>query len=101
VVGADIPTVQRAQVGNAVDAAGITLLPTIRMVRMAATACVMIAKYTPPTPALEHRSAIMKAKSAGTRMIAASVSGKLWNGFQNNGSLRDLIPVHEIGDARR
>ncbi len=53
---------------------------------MAATAWVMIAKYTPPTRRLNIAAPMMKAKMAGTRMIASIVSGKLWNGFQKNGS---------------
>ena len=56
------------------------------MVRIAAIACVMIAKYTPPTRRLNIAAPMMKAKIDGTSRIASTVSERLWNGFQNSGS---------------
>ena len=44
---------------------------------MAAIAWVMMAKYTPPTRRLNIAAPMIRAKNAGTRMIAASVNGKL------------------------
>src|ERR1700677_966151 len=56
------------------------------MVRIAATAWVMMAKYTPPTRRLNIAVPIRKAKNAGMIRIARTVNVRLWNGCQKNGS---------------
>jgi hypothetical protein len=55
-------------------------------VRMSATACVMMAKYTPPTRRLNMAKPISQASSTGTTTTAASAKGKLLKGSQNVGS---------------
>ncbi len=54
--------------------------------RISATACVMIAKYTPPTRRLNIAKPIMQASSVGTAITRISVNGRLLNGSQNAGS---------------
>ena len=53
---------------------------------MRATACVMMAKYTPPTRRLNMAKLTTQASNVGTTMTAARVNGKLLNGSQNVGS---------------
>ncbi|MCY1560912.1 hypothetical protein D9M68_981090 [compost metagenome] len=55
-------------------------------VRISATACVMMAKYTPPTRRLNIAKPMIQASSTGTATTAASAKGKLLNGNQSRGS---------------
>ena len=55
-------------------------------VTISATACVMMAKYTPPTRRLNMAKLTSQASSVGTAMTAASENGRLLKGSQNEGS---------------
>jgi hypothetical protein len=55
-------------------------------VTISATACVMIAKYTPPTRRLNIAKLMIQASSVGTATTRISVSGKLLNGNHISGS---------------
>src|SRR2546427_7503319 len=52
-------------------------------VTISATACVMMAKYTPPTRRLNMAKLMSQASSVGTAMTAASENGRLLKGSQN------------------
>jgi hypothetical protein len=55
-------------------------------VQIKATACVMMAKYTPPTRRLNIAKLISQASAMGTSTTASSASGRLLKGSQNSGS---------------
>ena len=55
-------------------------------VTISATACVMMAKYTPPTRRLNIAKLMTQASSVGTTITAASDTGRLLKGTQNAGS---------------
>ena len=55
-------------------------------VKMSATACVMIAKYTPPTRRLNIAKLMIQASSVGAAITRISVSVRLLKGSHINGS---------------
>jgi hypothetical protein len=57
----------------------------MRMERMAATAWVMMAKYTPPTRLRNMALPRQKAKMPGNSTMASSVNARLLNGTQKRG----------------
>ena len=73
VIGADIPPLQRAQVGDAVDAAGVTLLSHDQDGQDGRNRLGDDGEINAADPALEHRRADDQGEDAGHRMMASSV----------------------------
>ena len=77
---------QRAQIGHAVDAAGVALLTDDQDGQDRGDGLGDDGEVGAADAALEHRRADDEGEDAGTRMIAQIVKVRLWNGCQNNGS---------------
>ena len=101
-VGADVPAVQRAQVGDAVDAAGVALLADDQDGEDRGDRLRDDREVDAADPALEHRGADDQGEDAGHQDDRERcVNGEAVERLPEQRQRGDLIPVHEVGNAGR
>ena len=85
-VGADVPTQQRTQIGDAVDAAGIALLADDQDGQHRGQRLGDDGEVDAADAALEHCGAENEGEDRGTAITAMSANGRTLNGTQKYGS---------------
>ena len=99
VVRPDVPSLQRAQVGHAVDAAGIALLPDDQDGQDRGDGLGDDREIGAADAALEHRRADDQGEQAGHQDDGENGEGETVERLPEQRQRGDLIPVHEIGNA--
>ena len=101
VVCPDIPALQRAQVGDAVDAAGVTLLTDDQDGQDRGDRLGDNGEIRTADPPLEHRSADNEGEDRRNRDDCEDRESQAVERLPEERELRELIPVHEVRDAGR
>lgn len=101
VVGADVTAVERAQVGDAVDAAGVALLADDQDGQDRRNRLGDDGEIDAADPALEHRRTDDEGEDGRHHQDGDDGEGQAVERLPEKRQLGDLIPVHEIGNARR
>ena len=99
VVGTDIPSLERAQVGHAVDAAGVALLTHDQDGQDRGDRLRDDGEIGAADAALEHRSTNDQGKDARHQDDGGDGEGEAVERLPEQRQRGDLIPVHEIGNA--
>ena len=99
VVGADVPALQRAQIGDAVDAAGVTLLADDQDGQDRRDGLGDDGEIDAADPPLEHRRADQEGKERRNDQDRQDGECQAVERLPEERQLGDLIPVHEIGNA--
>src|ERR1700733_14119933 len=99
VVGPDVPALQRAQIGDAVNAAGVTLLADDQNGQDRGDGLGDDGEIDAADPALEHRSTNQEGKERRNDQDGQNGECQTVERLPEERQLSDLIPVHEIGNA--
>ena len=100
-VGPDVPSLEGAQVGHAVDAAGIALLPHDQDGQDRGDGLGDDREVRAADAALEHRGADDQREQAGHQDDGENGEGETVERLPEQRQRGDLIPVHEIRNAGR
>ena len=101
VVRPDVPSLQGAQVGHAVDAAGVALLPDDQDGQDRGDGLGDDREIGAADAALEHRGADDQGEQAWDQDDGENGEGETVERLPEQRQRGDLIPVHEIRDAGR
>ena len=101
VVGPDVPPLEGAQVGHAVDAAGVALLSHDQDGQDRGDGLGDDREIGAADAALEHRGADDQGKDARHQDDGGDGKGEAVERLPEQRQRGDLIPVHEIGNAGR
>jgi hypothetical protein len=100
-VPADIPAQQRAQIGDAVDSAGVALLADDQDGHHQSNRLGDDGEIDPADPPLEERCPENERRDRRHRHDRDEREGERFERNPEERQLRDLIPIHEIGNAGR
>ena len=98
-VRADVPTVQGAQIGDAIDAAGIALLTDYQDRQNGGDGLGDDGEIGATDTAAEHRDADQQREKNRDERHRDQREGQAMERFPEPRQGGDLIPVHEVGNA--
>ena len=101
VVGADVPAVERPQVGDAVDAAGVALLADDQDRQDGGDRLGDDGEIDAADAPLEHRDADDQRQQRRHQRHRDQREGQAVERLPEPRQRGDLVPVHEVRDARR